>query len=69
MAERKLKQGMNIVFSVDFMNEECGILLYREDNIIKVYYPKENTIIDIERNFILEKLRKGEWLIRTPNEL
>lgn len=69
MAERKLKQGMNIVFSVDFMNEECGVLLYGEDNIIKVYYPKENTIIDIERNFILEKLRKGEWLIRTPNEL
>lgn len=69
MAERKLKQGMNIVFSVNIINEECGVLLCRKDNIIKVYYPKENTIIDIERNFILEKLKKGEWLIRTPDEL
>lgn len=69
MTGRKLKQGMNIVFSVDIMNEERGILLYREDNIIKVYYPKENTIIDIERDFILDKLNKGEWLIRVPSEL
>lgn len=69
MTERKLKQGMNIVFSVDIMHEECGILLYRKDNMIKVYYPKENTIIDIERNFILEKLKKSEWLIKTPDEL
>lgn len=69
MAQRKLKQGMVVVLDTDIFSNEAVVLLSIVNNKIKSLYLREDEIIEIDKDEILENIKKGKWLLRVPDEL
>nr|UVY03199.1 MAG: hypothetical protein [Bacteriophage sp.]UWD58593.1 MAG: hypothetical protein [Bacteriophage sp.] len=69
MGKQKIKQGMAVVLDTDIFSEECVILLSRVGNKIKSFYLRENEVIEIDKDEMLENIKKGKWLLRVPDEL
>ncbi|UWF79076.1 MAG: hypothetical protein [Bacteriophage sp.] len=69
MGKQKIKQGMVVVLDTDIFSEECVILLSRVGNKIKSFYLREYEIIEIDKDEMLENIKKGKWLLRVPDEL
>lgn len=69
MGKQKIKQGMVVVLNTDIFSEECVILLSRVGNKIKSFYLREYEIIEIDKDEMLENIKKGKWLLRVPDEL
>lgn len=69
MGKQKIKQGMVVVLDTDIFSEECVILLSRVGNKIKSFYLREYKIIEIDKDEMLENIKKGKWLLRVPDEL
>mgnify|MGYP003251876244 FL=1 len=69
MAQRKLKQGMVVVLDTDIFSNEAVVLLSRVDNKIKSFYLREYEVIEIDKDEMLENIKKGKWLLRVPDEL
>lgn len=69
MAQRKLKQGMVVVLDIDIFSNEAVVLLSRVGNKIKSFYLREYEVIEIDKDEMLEKIKKGKWLLRVPDEL
>ena len=69
MGKQKIKQGMVVVLDTDIFSEECVILLSRVGNRIKSFYLREYEIIEIDKDEMLENIKKGKWLLRVPDEL
>lgn len=69
MGKQKIKQGMVVVLDTDIFSEECVILLSRIGNKIKSFYLREYEIIEIDKDEMLENIKKGKWLLRVPDEL
>ena len=66
MAQRKLKQGMVVVLDTDIFSNEAVVLLSRVGNKIKSFYLREYEIIEIDKDEMLENIKKGKWLLRVP---
>lgn len=69
MAQRKLKQGMVVVLDTDIFSNEVVVLLSRVGNKIKSFYLREYEVIEIDKDEMLENIKKGKWLLRVPDEL
>lgn len=69
MAQRKLKQGMVVVLDTDIFSNEAVVLLSIVNNKIKSLYLREDEIIEIDKDEMLENIKKGKWLLRVPDEL
>ena len=69
MGKQKIKQGMVVVLDTDIFSEECVILLSRVGNKIKSFYLREYEVIEIDKDEMLENIKKGKWLLRVPDEL
>lgn len=69
MGKQKIKQGMVVVLNTNIFSEECVILLSRVGNKIKSFYLREYEIIEIDKDEMLENIKKGKWLLRVPDEL
>jgi hypothetical protein len=69
MAQRKLKQGMVVVLDTDIFSNEAVVLLSIVNNKIKSFYLREDEIIEIDKDEMLENIKKGKWLLRVPDEL
>lgn len=69
MGKQKIKQGMAVVLDTDIFSEECVILLSRVGNKIKSFYLRESEVIEIDKDEMLENIKKGKWLLRVPDEL
>lgn len=69
MGKQKIKQGMAVVLDTDIFSEECVILLSRVGNKIKSFHLRENEVIEIDKDEMLENIKKGKWLLRVPDEL
>lgn len=69
MAQRKLKQGMVVVLDTDIFSNEAVVLLSRVGNKIKSFYLREYEVIEIDKDEMLENIKKGKWLFRVPDEL
>lgn len=69
MAQRKLKQGMVVVLDTDIFSNEVVVLLSRAGNKIKSFYLREYEVIEIDKDEMLENIKKGKWLLRVPDEL
>lgn len=69
MAQRKLKQGMVVVLDIDIFSNEAVVLLSRVGNKIKSFYLREYEVIEIDKDEMLENIKKGKWLLRVPDEL
>lgn len=69
MAQRKLKQGMVVVLDTDIFSNEAVVLLSRVGNKIKSFYLREYEVIEIDKDEMLENIKKGKWLLRVPDEL
>ena len=69
MGKQKIKQGMAVVLDTDIFSEECVILLSRVGNKIKSFYLREYEVIEIDKDEMLENIKKGKWLLRVPDEL
>lgn len=69
MGKQKIKQGMVVVLDTDIFSEECVVLLSRVGNKIKSFYLREYEIIEIDKDEMLENIKKGKWLLRVPDEL
>ena len=64
MAQRKLKQGMVVVLDTDIFSNEAVVLLSRVGNKIKSFYLREYEVIEIDKDEMLENIKKGKWLLR-----
>lgn len=69
MAQRKLKQGMVVVLDTNIFSNEAVVLLSRVGNKIKSLYLREYEVIEIDKDEMLENIKKGKWLLRVPDEL
>ena len=69
MAQRKLKQGMVVVLDTDIFSNEAVVLLSIVNNKIKSLCLREDEIIEIDKDEMLENIKKGKWLLRVPDEL
>lgn len=69
MVQRKLKQGMVVVLDTDIFSNEVVVLLSRVGNKIKSFYLREYEVIEIDKDEMLENIKKGKWLLRVPDEL
>lgn len=69
MAQRKLKQGMVVALDTDIFSNEAVVLLSIVNNKIKSFYLREDEIIEIDKDEMLENIKKGKWLLRVPDEL
>lgn len=58
MGKQKIKQGMVVVLDTDIFSEECVILLSRVGNKIKSFYLREYEIIEIDKDEMLENIKK-----------
>lgn len=67
--KKKLKQGMVIVLNEDIFDDNAIILLSSSDDIIETFNLKSKTIVQYNKEEILNNLKQEKWCNRVCDEL